>query len=67
MKELDILQLWLDNTGLGTSPFRSPEAVIGHLGAVQAQDFLLLNGQSAYECKMQLMKLWRKLIAKENS
>jgi hypothetical protein len=39
MKALDIVHLRLMNTGLGTSPFKSPEAVVEHLGAVQAQDF----------------------------
>ena len=39
MKALDILQLRLSNTGLSASSFDSPEAVVKHLGAVQAQDF----------------------------
>ena len=39
MKTRDILTLRLNNTGLSTSPFNSPEAVVAHLGAVQAQDF----------------------------
>ncbi len=39
MKTQDILHIRLNNTGLGTSPFNSPEAVVAHLGAVQAQDF----------------------------
>lgn len=39
MNPLDISRLRLHNTGLGTSPFESPEAVVKHLGAVQAQDF----------------------------
>src|SRR3990172_5913261 len=39
MKALDIPQIRLRNTGLSTSPFKSPDAVVAHLGAVQAQDF----------------------------
>ncbi len=39
MKALDILRLRLSNTGLSTSPFRSPEDVVAHLCAVQSQDF----------------------------
>ncbi len=39
MSPLNISRLRLHNTGLDTSPFQSPEAVVGHLGAVQAQDF----------------------------
>jgi hypothetical protein len=39
MKAPDLLQLRLANTGLSTSPFNSPEAVIANLGALQAQDF----------------------------
>jgi hypothetical protein len=39
MKNQEILQLRLCNTGLSTSPFSSPKAVVAHLGAVQGQDF----------------------------
>jgi hypothetical protein len=39
LNPLDIPRLRLHNTGLDTSPFESPEAVVEHLGAVQAQDF----------------------------
>lgn len=39
MKASDIPQFRLRNTGLSTSPFKSPAAVVAHLGAVQAQDF----------------------------
>src|SRR5665647_1571824 len=39
MKDLDILHLRLRNTGLSASPFKIPEDVVAHLGAVQAQDF----------------------------
>ena len=39
MNEKDISQIRLCNTGLRTSPFNTPEAVIAHLGALQAQDF----------------------------
>ena len=39
MEALDILQLRLRNTGLSITPYNSPETVIAHLGAVQAQDF----------------------------
>jgi hypothetical protein len=39
MKDLDILHLRLRNTGLSTSPFKTPEDAVAHLGAIQAQDF----------------------------
>jgi len=39
LKALDILRLRLRSTSLSASPFRSPEDVVAHLGAVQAQDF----------------------------
>jgi hypothetical protein len=34
-----ILKLRLHNTGLSGSPFKTPADAVGHLGAVQAQDF----------------------------
>jgi hypothetical protein len=34
-----ILELRLHNTGLSGSPFKTPADAVGHLGAVQAQDF----------------------------
>ena len=37
--EIDLPHLRLLNTGLIGSPFQSPEEVVAHLGAVQAQDF----------------------------
>lgn len=35
----EILKLRLHNTGLSNSPFKSAAEAVGHLGAVQAQDF----------------------------
>src|SRR3990172_11442316 len=39
MKALEIPQLRLHNMGLISSSFKSPAAVVAHLGAVQSQDF----------------------------
>ncbi len=36
---MNIALLRLLNTGLSSHPFRSPDEVVSHLGAVQAQDF----------------------------
>ena len=36
---MNIPQLRLLNTGLSSHPFQSPDEVVTHLGAVQAQDF----------------------------
>jgi hypothetical protein len=40
MKASEIPQLRLHNTGLSSSCFNSPDAVVEHLGAVQSQDFV---------------------------
>jgi Winged helix DNA-binding domain len=37
--EIDLPHFRLLNTGLTSSPFQSPDEVVTHLGAVQAQDF----------------------------
>ena len=37
--EIDVSHFRLLNTGLAISPFQSPEQVVRHLGAMQAQDF----------------------------
>jgi Winged helix DNA-binding domain len=37
--EIDLPHFRLLNTGLASSPFQSPDEVVTHLGAVQAQDF----------------------------
>jgi hypothetical protein len=39
MKDPDLRHIRLHNTGLSTSPFKTPEETVAHLGAIQAQDF----------------------------
>jgi hypothetical protein len=45
--EIDLPHLRLLNPGLNSSPFQSPDEVVKHLGAVQAQDIAAALLESA--------------------